>query len=148
MPLAWPRFNTLLLVVFASAALLLSAIGLYGVMAASVRQRHGEIGVRLAIGATPADVRRLVLGEGLRLSLVGAVAGLALAFAATRVLRGLLFETEPLESPDPARRCRPAGRRGAGGVVPAGVAGHAGRPGRGAARRSEAARSRPCRGTG
>ncbi len=96
-PLAWPRFNTLLLVVFAGAALLLSAIGLYGVMAASVRQRHGEIGVRLAIGATPADVRRLVLGEGLRLSLIGAIAGLALAFAATRVLRGLLFETEPLE---------------------------------------------------
>ena len=98
-PLAWPRFNTLLLVVFAGAALLLSAIGLYGVMAASVRQRHGEIGVRLAIGATPADVRRLVLGEGLRLSLIGAIAGLALAFAATRVLRGLLFETEPLDPP-------------------------------------------------
>ena len=98
-PLAWPRFNTLLLVVFAGAALLLSSIGLYGVMAASVRQRHGEIGVRLAIGATPADVRRLVLGEGLRLSLIGAIAGLALAFAATRVLRGLLFETEPLDPP-------------------------------------------------
>ena len=75
------------------------AIGLYGVMAASVRQRHGEIGVRLAIGATPADVQRLVLGEGLRLSLIGAIAGLALAFAATRVLRGLLFETEPLDPP-------------------------------------------------
>jgi putative ABC transport system permease protein len=98
-PLAWPRFNTLLLVVFAGAALLLSGIGLYGVMAASVRQRHGEIGVRLAIGATPADVRRLVLGEGLRLSLIGAIAGLALAFAATRVLRGLLYETEPLDPP-------------------------------------------------
>jgi putative ABC transport system permease protein len=96
-PLAWPRFTTLLLAVFATAALLLSSIGLYGVMAASVRQRYAEIGVRVALGATAADVRRLVLGEGLRLAVVGAVAGLALAVAVTRVLRGLLFETEPLE---------------------------------------------------
>jgi putative ABC transport system permease protein len=98
-PLAWPRFNALLLAVFATAALVLSAIGLYGVMAASVRQRHGEIGVRLALGATPRDVRVLVLGEGLRLAIAGAVAGLALAFGATRALRGLLFETEPLDPP-------------------------------------------------
>ena len=97
LPLAWPRFNALLLSVFALAALLLSAVGLYGVMAASVRQRQGEIGVRLALGATGADVRRLVLGEGLRLAATGAVAGLALAFAATRVLRGLLFQIEPLD---------------------------------------------------
>jgi predicted permease len=96
-PLAWPRFNALLLGVFAAAALLLSAVGLYGVMAASVRQRQGEIGVRLALGATAADVRRLVLGEGVRLAAAGAIAGLVLAFAATRVLRGLLFETEPLD---------------------------------------------------
>jgi predicted permease len=96
-PLAWPRFNALLLGVFAVAALLLSAVGLYGVMAASVRHRQGEIGVRLALGATGSDVRRLVLGEGLRLAVAGAIAGLVLAFAATRVLRGLLFETEPLD---------------------------------------------------
>ncbi len=96
-PLAWPRFNALLLVVFAVAALLLSAVGLYGVMAASVRQRQGEIGIRLALGATAADVRRLVLGEGVRLAVAGAIAGLVLAFAVTRVLRGLLFETEPLD---------------------------------------------------
>ena len=96
-PLAWPRFNALLLGVFAVAALLLSTVGLYGVMAASVRQRQGEIGVRLALGATAADVSRLVLGEGLRLAVAGAVAGLLLALVATRVLRGLLFETEPLD---------------------------------------------------
>jgi putative ABC transport system permease protein len=96
-PLAWPRFNTLLLAVFATAALLLSAIGLYGVMAASVRQRYAEIGVRLALGATGSDVRRLVLGEGLRLAVGGALAGLALAWATTRVLKGLLFETEALD---------------------------------------------------
>jgi putative ABC transport system permease protein len=96
-PLAWPRFNALLLGIFAVVALLLSAVGLYGVMAASVRQRESEIGVRLALGATAVDVRRLVLGEGLRLAVAGAIAGLALAFAATRVLRGLLFETEPLD---------------------------------------------------
>jgi ABC-type antimicrobial peptide transport system permease subunit len=96
-PLAWPRFNALLFGVFALAALLLSVVGLYGVMAASVHQRQSEIGVRLALGASAGDVRRLVLGEGLRLAAAGAVAGLALAFAATRVLRGLLFETEPLD---------------------------------------------------
>jgi putative ABC transport system permease protein len=96
-PLAWPRFNALLLVVFAVAALLLSAVGLYGVMAASVRQRQGEIGIRVALGATAADVRRLVLGEGVRLAVAGAIAGLVLTLAVTRVLRGLLFETEPLD---------------------------------------------------
>lgn len=96
-PLAWPRFNALLLGVFAAAALLLSAIGLYGVMAASVRQRQAEIGVRLALGATAAMVRRVVLGEGLRLAMIGALAGLALAVGATRLLRGLLFEVEPLD---------------------------------------------------
>lgn len=96
-PLVWPRFNTLLLTVFAAASLLLSAVGLYGVIAASVARRFPEIGVRLALGATAGDVRRLVLGEGLRLAVAGAVAGLILAIASTRVLRGLLFETEPLE---------------------------------------------------
>lgn len=97
LPLARPRFYTLLLTVFAAAALLLSAVGLYGVMAASVRQRFREIGVRVALGATASDVRLLVMREGLRLSLMGAVAGLVLAMASTRVLRGLLFEIEPLD---------------------------------------------------
>jgi predicted permease len=96
-PLAAPRFNALLLVAFATAALLMSSIGLYGVMGASVRQRHPEIGIRLALGATSAALARLVLGEGLRLALLGAMAGLTLAFTVTRVLRGLLFEIEPLD---------------------------------------------------
>jgi predicted permease len=96
-PLASPRFNALLLGVFATAALLMSSIGLYGVLAASVRQRHAEIGVRLALGATTSAVARLVLGEGLRLALFGAIVGLTLAFGVTRVLRGLLFQIEPLD---------------------------------------------------
>src|SRR5262249_49475366 len=84
---------------FAAAALLLAAIGLYAVMAASVRQRHAEIGIRLALGATPARLRRLVLSEGLRLAGAGAGLGLALALAATRALRGLLFGIDPLDLP-------------------------------------------------
>jgi predicted permease len=96
-PLAAPRFNALLLGAFAAAALLMSSIGLYGVMSASVRQRHAEIGVRLALGATAAGVARLVVREGLRLALFGAIVGLTLAFTVTRVLRGLLFEIEPLD---------------------------------------------------
>lgn len=87
----------MLLGVFAVSALLLSAIGLYGAMTASVRLRLPEIGVRLALGADASDVRRLVLREGLWLALVGAAAGLVVATGSTRVLRSLLFETEPLE---------------------------------------------------
>jgi predicted permease len=96
-PLARPRFSTLLIGTFAGAALLLAAIGLYAVMAAYVRQRDPEIGIRVALGATEWDVRRLVLGEGLRLAGTGAAIGLAGAVAAARVLRGLLFGVDPLD---------------------------------------------------
>jgi predicted permease len=96
-PLAGPRFNALVLLVFATSALLMSAIGLFGVMAASVRRRRPEIGVRLALGATSEAVLRMVLGEGLRLALAGALAGLGLAAFAAGLLRGLLFEVEPLD---------------------------------------------------
>jgi putative ABC transport system permease protein len=96
-PLAWPRFNALLLGVFAVAALVLSSVGLYGVMAASVRQRSAEIGVRVALGATATDIRRLVLGEALWLTAAGILVGLAVAFAATRALQGLLFEIGALD---------------------------------------------------
>ena len=96
-PLARPRFNALLIGIFAATSLLLSAVGLYSVMAAYVRQRHREIGIRLTLGATASDVRALVLGEGLRLAGAGAVIGLAVAMAATRVLRGVLFGLDPLD---------------------------------------------------
>ena len=98
-PLARPRFNAFLIGAFGVTALLLAGIGLYAVMAAHVRQRHAEIGIRLALGATAADVRRLVLGEGLRLASVGALVGLAAAVAASRALRGLLFDVHPLDAP-------------------------------------------------
>jgi putative ABC transport system permease protein len=96
-PLARPRFNAFLIGVFGVSALLLAAIGLYAVMAAHVRQRYAEIGVRMALGATTSDVRRLVLGEGLRLAVTGAAIGTFGAIAAGRALRGLLFGVQPLD---------------------------------------------------
>jgi len=98
-PLARPRFNALLIALFATASVSLAAIGLYAVMAASVRQRRTEIGIRLALGATPGNVRGLVLGEGVRLAALGAAIGLTVASAIARVLRGLLFAVDPLDPP-------------------------------------------------
>lgn len=66
-------------------------------MAASVRQRETEIGIRVALGATPADVRGLVLGEGLRLSGLGAAIGIAAAVVGTRLLKSLLYDVHPLD---------------------------------------------------
>jgi len=83
--------------VFALLALALAAIGVYGVMAYSVRERTQEIGVRVALGASPKAVFRLVLGQALRLVLFGLAAGLVAAAAFTRVLEGLLFQVEPLD---------------------------------------------------
>lgn len=96
-PLARPRFNAFLLSIFAVSALLLSMIGLYAVMAAYVHQRDREIAVRLALGATGARVRRFVLGEAMKLAGAGSLAGLAGAVIAGRVLRGVLFEVDPLD---------------------------------------------------
>jgi predicted permease len=96
-PLARPRFNAYVIGIFGIMALLLSSIGLYAVLAAYVRQRSKEIGIRIAIGATAADVRALVVGEGLRLAGAGAVIGLAGTMMTSRLLRGLLFEVEPLD---------------------------------------------------
>jgi ABC-type antimicrobial peptide transport system permease subunit len=96
-PLARPRFNAFLIGVFGAAAWLLAAIGLYALMGASVRQRYTEIGIRVALGATGSDVRRLVIGEGLRLAGLGAAIGLVGAATASHVVRALLFEVHWLD---------------------------------------------------
>jgi len=85
------RFNMALLTAFASFALLLAAVGIYGVMAQFVAQRTHEIGIRMALGACPIEVVRLVLGQGVRLALLGLAIGIAVAAAATRLIRSLLY---------------------------------------------------------
>ena len=89
--LARARFNTLLLSIFAGTALILTAIGIYGVMAYSVAQRTGEIGIRIALGAGKGSIFRLVVGQAMTLVGISLVVGLAGAFAATRLLNSLLF---------------------------------------------------------
>ena len=86
-----PRLRTTLVAVFSGVALALSLIGVYGVMAYAVSERTHELGVRIALGANPADIRRLVVGEGTRLTAVGIAIGIAGALASTRALGALLF---------------------------------------------------------
>ena len=96
---AGPRFNTLLLGVFAGVALFLAAIGIYGVMAYAITQQTHEIGIRLALGAQPRNVLQLVLRRGVRLAGVGATFGVAAALALTRLMAGLLYDvsaTDPV----------------------------------------------------
>jgi predicted permease len=93
------RFSLILLGAFAALALLLAAIGIYAVLAYSVARRTHEIGVRMALGARSGDVVRLVLGQGLRVTAIGIVFGVAGALGLTRFLRSLLYEVQPTDPP-------------------------------------------------
>jgi putative ABC transport system permease protein len=93
------RFNLILIAIFGAIALTLASVGLYSVMAYSVTQRSHELGIRIAVGASPRDILRLVLGQGMRLTLIGAGVGLVASLLVTRALASLLFgvsATDPL----------------------------------------------------
>ncbi len=94
---AQPRFRTTLLGVFAALALVMAVVGLYAVLANAVAQRQREIGVRMALGAQRCDVLSLVVGQGMRLTLLGIGIGLVAALALSRVLQTLLFEVNPTD---------------------------------------------------
>lgn len=97
--LGQPRFNALLLAVFAGLALVLTMVGLYGAISYAVSQRTREIGIRMALGAAPRPVMNLILGRGLRLALLGAALGLATALGLARLMTSLLFG---VKATDPA----------------------------------------------
>jgi putative ABC transport system permease protein len=94
---AQTRFSLLLIGVFSTIAALLAAVGLYGVLATVVRQRTAEIGLRMALGAAPSGIFRLMVGKGLRLSIFGIAIGLLAAFALTRVLTTMLVNVKPTD---------------------------------------------------
>jgi ABC-type antimicrobial peptide transport system permease subunit len=88
------RFNMWLMTVFGASALLLSAIGIYGLMAYSVEQRTQEIGIRLALGANASQVKNMVVAQGMRLAVVGVVIGLWSALALSRLIASVLYGVE------------------------------------------------------
>jgi putative ABC transport system permease protein len=92
--IAQRRFSMLLLGLFAVVALFLASVGLYGVVSYTVSQRTREIGLRLAIGAAPGNVLRMILGSGMKLALVGVAIGLAGALALTQLIATMLFDVE------------------------------------------------------
>jgi putative ABC transport system permease protein len=94
---AQPRFNFLALALFAALALLLATVGIYGVMAYAATQRTHEVGIRMALGAQTRDVLKLIVGNGMRLALIGLVVGIAGAFALTRLMTTLLYEVKPTD---------------------------------------------------
>jgi ABC-type antimicrobial peptide transport system permease subunit len=91
------RFSTTLLTIFGICGLLLAVIGIYGVISYGVAQRTPEFGTRIALGAAPADIVRLVLRQGMRPVLIGSLAGLMACVPATRLIERLLFKTSRLD---------------------------------------------------
>jgi len=91
------RLNLTLLSLFAGIALVLAIVGIYGVMSYSVTQRTHEIGIRMAIGAQPRDVFKLIIGQGMLLAVLGVVLGLIGAFGLTRLMASMLFGVEPTD---------------------------------------------------
>lgn len=85
------RFNMWLMTVFGASALLLAAIGIYGLMAYTVEQRRQEIGLRLALGAQPGQVKNMVVWQGMRLAVIGVIVGTAGAFALSRLITAFLY---------------------------------------------------------
>jgi putative ABC transport system permease protein len=92
--IAAPRFRTLLLGLFAGVAMLLAAVGIYSVMSYSVAQRSHEFGIRMALGAQRSDLLKMVLRDGLALTIAGMAVGLAASFALTRWISSLLFKVD------------------------------------------------------
>jgi putative ABC transport system permease protein len=92
--IARPRFNATMLSLFAALGLLLASLGIYGVLSYSVSQRTHEMGIRMALGADPRDVLRLVVRDGLKVAVLGVLVGVAVALPATRVLAALLYGVE------------------------------------------------------
>ncbi|HZE56228.1 MAG TPA: ABC transporter permease [Chthoniobacterales bacterium] len=97
--IARPRFNALLLAIFAGVALVLASVGIYGVMNYSATQRTQEIGIRMALGAKPGDILRLVVGHGMKLTAAGIVIGVIASLALTRVMSNLLFGVTATDLP-------------------------------------------------
>jgi len=92
------RFSMLLLSVFATVALFLAAVGLYGVVAYGVSQRTREIGLRMAMGAQPGDVLSMIIGGGMRMALIGVVIGVAASLALARLIQAMLFDVTPFDA--------------------------------------------------